>query len=167
MMMINIRKLKTKLSVIYWLEFICIPLVPLAFFLFGYPSTLKIATNSYISMLLHSFILFQGGLFWMYQSKKLVKDENKSMVMLFQFLKIVDLCLITLTPIYFVFNPSLNFIDTYCSYFFYLFSIIEFIHYYECQLLYSSVRELNFVCSRGQLKKSRIKRCIAYSSKRI
>lgn len=166
-MIINLRKLKTKLSIIYWLEFMCIPLVPLAFFLFGYPQSLKIATNSYISILLHSFIVFQGGLFWMYQSKKLVKAENKSMVILFQFLKVFNLCLITLTPIYFVFNPFLNFIDTYCSYFFYLFSIIEYIHYYEYQLLYLSVKELNFVYTRGQLKKSRIKRWIAYSSKEI
>jgi len=155
--------MKKKLKLLYILEFMNIILVPTAFFTFGYPNILMIGSNSIFAIVLTGVLFSEGGLFWMTLYKGFENKYQTNSITVFQVLKRVNIILFAIVGLYIFVNPFSGIADRIVTFFFYSLAVLEHIHYFEFQLMYTSLSDFQFVINQRQLKKSRIKKWLLYS----
>lgn len=155
--------IKKKLKLLYTLEFLNIILVPMAFFIFGYPNILTIGINSIFAIVLTGVLFLEGGFFWLTLYRAFENKHRTNSIKVFQALKKINIVLFAFVGLCILVNPFSGVADRISTFFFYSLAVLEHIHYFEFQLMYTSLSDLQFVSNHRQLKKSKIKKWISYS----
>lgn len=108
-------------------------------------------------MSLSGILLLQGSYLWFKISRQLSITTSESLKSIFKKLKLINIILITATVIFIWIYPFKGNWDKYGTIGFLSLAILEYINYFEFQLMYDNQNDLNYLRRFRRLKKAKLK----------
>lgn len=108
-------------------------------------------------MTLNGVLLLQGSYLWFKISRQLKINTADSLTRTFKKIKLIDITLIIGTIIFIWLYPFKGNWDKYGAIAFLSLAILEYINYFEFQLMYDNKNDLNYLRRFGRLKKAKLK----------
>jgi hypothetical protein len=153
-------RLIRRLSHLYFLEFINIFILPLAFWLFAHTKNQDLGLNSMVTMTLNGVLLLEGSYLWFCISRQLRTKKQRDFIKTFRVLKNLNLVLFILTIVILLSNPFLGTLDKIGATLFLALAILEHINYFEFQIMYDNKNDLDYLKQYRRLKIAKLKRRI-------
>lgn len=150
------KKVVIRLRTLCYLEFINIFLLPVAFILYYKVDYQSLGINLIVSILLSSFLLFQGSLLWFAKIRELT-NKNFILIRLFKTFKYLNIFCFAVLFILILRVPFVGKNDIIGTAFFSTLAVLEYINYYEVQLMYDTRNDLKYLFRFGRLKRSKLK----------
>jgi hypothetical protein len=116
-----------------------------------------VGLNSIAAMSLSGILLLQGSYLWFKISRQLSINTSDSLKSTFKKLKLINIILITATVIFVWIYPFKGSWDKYGTIGFLSLAILEHINYFEFQLMYDNMNDLNYLRRFRRLKKAKLK----------
>lgn len=151
------EKLTARLRNLYLLEFINAFFLPFVFLIKCNLWDKPVGLNSIMAMTLNGIILLQGSYLWFKISRRLRINTSGSLISTFKRLKLINIILIIGTFIAIWIYPFKSDWDKYGSIAFLSLAFLEYINYFEFQLMYDNKNDLNYLRRFGRLKKAKVK----------
>lgn len=142
------------------LEFINVFVLPFAFLVNCNVRNEAVGLNSILAMTLNGVFLLQGSYLWFGLSQQIKNKTISNLANTFKRLKLIDLALVIGSAIIILFYPSKGNWDKYGAIAFLLLAMLEYINYFEIQLMYDNKNDLNYVRKFGRLKEAKVKRLL-------
>jgi hypothetical protein len=151
------EKLIGRLRNLYLLEFINAFFLPFVFLINCNLRDEPVGLNSIIAMTLNGVLLLQGSYLWFEISRQLRITTTDSLTRTFKKLKLIDIILTIGTIIFTWIFPFKGNWDKYGTIAFLSLAILEYINYFEFQLMYDNKNDLNYLRRFGRLKKAKLR----------
>lgn len=152
------ERLIKRLRHLYFLEFVSIFFLPLAFWLFAHTKNQDLGLNSMATMILNGVLLLEGSYLWFSISRQLRTNTKFDLIKIFRVLKNVNWALFIVTIIIIIVNPFLGTLDKIGTVLFLTLAILEHVNYFEFQLMYDNKNDLNYIKQYRRLKIAKLKR---------
>ncbi len=108
-------------------------------------------------MTLNGILLLQGSYLWFKISRQLKINNSDSLITAFKKLKLINIILTIGTVIFILIYPFKGNWDKYGAIAFLSLAILEYINYFEFQLVYDNKNDLTYLRRFGRLKKAKLK----------
>ena len=151
------EKLLGRLRNLYFLELINAFLLPLAFLINCNLRNESVGPNSVLAMTLSGILLLQGSYFWFKISRQVRINAVDNWTNTFKKLKLIDIALIIGIVIFIWIYPFKGNWDRYGTIAFLSLAILEYVNYFEFQLMYDNKNDLNYLRQFRRLKKAKLK----------
>ena len=154
----NRAKLIRRIRILGILELVNVFFLPIVFALKCYLNGRPIGINSSSAMTLNGILLLQGSYFW-FRCKQVIENRATEKVFgIFRVLKALNLLLIALCLIILVLFPFKGSYDQVGAWAFFTLAVLEYINYFEIQLMYDNSNDLAFIRRYHRLKPAKLKK---------
>ena len=151
-------KLTVRLRQLYIVEFINVFWLPLAFWIMGRVNNQSFGLNSIIAMIFNGILLIEGSYLWFSISKRLRLKGEHNFIKVFRALRKLNFLLFTLIITVISFNPFSGPFDRIVTAAFILLAILEYINYFEIQLMYDNENDKKYLRQYKRLKVAKLKK---------
>ena len=117
----------------------------------------SIGLNSIIAMMLNGIMLLEGSFIWLSINRKLNNYPHINFIKYFNKIRIVDIVLIAVSFFSILLLPFKSSLDKFGAYLFFTLAVLEYINYFELQLMYDNKNDLKYLIQYKKLKTSKLK----------
>ena len=150
-------KVKRRIKRLFILEFFNAFWLPLIFCFFSFRINESIGLNSIIAMTLNGIILLEGSFIWLSINRRLNYNPHIKFKKYFNKVRVIDIILITMSFFTILLIPFEGSLDKFGAYTFFTLAVLEFINYFEYQLMYDNKNDLRYLTIYKKLKTSKLK----------
>jgi hypothetical protein len=146
-----------RLSMLYRMELFNVFGLPFVYVLNSVVYKQSIGLNSIAAIILNGILLLEGSFFWFCIYRNVTKKPNHYFIPFFKIIKPINVLLIGVTIAIVVLQPFESTFDRAGTIAFLSLAILEYINYFEVQLMYDNKNDLQYLRNFKQLKKAKLK----------
>lgn len=154
------ENLLKRLRYLYLLEFFNIFFLPFVFIINCNVRNEAIGLNSIVAIALNGFILLQGSYLWFNLSKHLGSSVPQNFLLKFKKLRLINIGLIIGIGLLLWIYPFKGTWDKYGSFIFFFLGLLEYINYFEFQLMYDNKNDLKYLIKNKKVKRAKLKQLL-------
>ncbi len=154
------EKLIKRVKSLWTLELFNVFFLPFAFILKCLLNGQPIGFNSTSAMVLNGILLLQGSYFWFRYKQLIEKRVTVEVFGIFRVFGSLNLFLIVLSLVLLLLFPFQGSYDRIGAWAFFALAVLEYINYFEIQLMYDNKNDLSYVRRYRRLKTAKLRRIL-------